>query len=266
MSSKFGSILRLAQKTFERGNESLFLNNFKLLQEMVNEITCKDLGIVNPDELFNDNRFANEKAPCSFMHIFENDNVSLSVFVMRGDFSMPLHDHPQMYGLVKVLYGKLRIQSYSMANIEEDMKQPFSLHNNKPFKVIREMPVTRTSSSACSVLTPIKNNFHELTAQDNVAAFFDILGPPYDTIIPKLGRRYCTFYNVKRPNGNLDLSSSSSMSIDKKEQEQQHEHEVVYLEKSIDSNNYYCDTLQTPKIVEEAVSLCNRELSAAKVQ
>lgn len=280
MSAKFRAILRLAQKTFERGNEALFYNNFNILQEMVNEISCKDFGITNPDEYFNNAmHYANaRRAPCSFMQIFENENVSMSIFIMHGDFSMPVHDHPSMYGLVKVLYGKLRVQSYTLATGDADNRPPYAHFNKKPVKVIREEPVTRSPTSECSILTPVQGNFHELTALQNVAAFFDILGPPYGTKLSKFGgQRNCTFYNVRPINGiaatappdkehdhnhgpqpNANATANANANANAKGDGA----DIVLLEKATGPNNYYCDTLEVPKFLEDTITHCEREFSA----
>lgn len=275
MSAKFRAILRLAQKTFERGNEALFFNNFNILQEMVNEISCKDFGIINPDEYFhNAMHYANaRRAPCSFMQIFENEDVSMSIFIMHGDFSMPLHDHPSMYGLVKVLYGKLRVQSYSLAMGDADNRPPYVHFNKKPVKVIREVPVTRSPTSECSILTPIQSNFHELTALQNVAAFFDILGPPYGTKLSKFGgQRNCTFYNVRPINGMTTTaatnkqhdSTTNTNTIANTNVKVDHD-DIVLLEKATGPNNYYCDSIDVPKFLEDTIAHCEREFSAAKL-
>lgn len=260
MSGKFRAVLQLAHKTFDRSNETLFVHNFNRLQELVNDISCKDLGISDPDDIFNSMALSNDKkAPCSYMHIYENDSISMSIFIMRGDFKMPLHDHPCMYGLVKVLYGKLRVQSYTIEGIDSDLMEPSGLYpllKTQPYRVKRELPVIRSPSSSCSILTPTRNNFHELTAIDSVAAFFDILAPPYGTVMPNLGRRFCTFYRARHIDDDTKQSSSN---------DDDNSHKTVLLEKITSPKHYYCDTLPTPKGVEEMALSCSGELTINKI-
>ncbi|XP_034050561.1 2-aminoethanethiol dioxygenase-like [Thalassophryne amazonica] len=43
--------------------------------------------------------------PVSYMHIYETENFSMGVFLLRGGASIPLHDHPDMHGMLKVCHG-----------------------------------------------------------------------------------------------------------------------------------------------------------------
>lgn len=53
------------------------------------------------------------RAPVTYIDVFENEDVSVGVFVLRNGATIPLHDHPYMYGVLKVIRGKVRIQSYT---------------------------------------------------------------------------------------------------------------------------------------------------------
>lgn len=58
-----------------------------------------------------------------------------------------------------------------------------------------EEPKHLNESTDAATLHPEKNNFHELTALDGPAAFFDILAPPYsETNDPSIDARHCSFF------------------------------------------------------------------------
>lgn len=98
---------------------------------------------------------------------------------------MPLHDHPKMSGLLKVISGKLKIQSYT--------RIPSANHSE--LLVSPEEPKILDSQSMTSFLDDKRSNFHEITALDEPAAFFDILSPPYSDITDTGPEsRHCHFY------------------------------------------------------------------------
>lgn len=98
---------------------------------------------------------------------------------------MPLHDHPNMCGMLKVISGKLEVRSYSRIP-----------PNNEVVHVQAENVKILTETSEASVLLPDVGNYHELTALDgNPAAFYDILSPPYsEQDDASEDARHCTFY------------------------------------------------------------------------
>lgn len=53
------------------------------------------------------------QAPITFVKVFHDENVSMGIFVLRNGARVPIHDHPNMHGVLKVVYGKVRLQSYT---------------------------------------------------------------------------------------------------------------------------------------------------------
>lgn len=108
----------------------------------------------------------------------------MSVFIIHKGYTMPLHDHPGMFGLLKVVSGTLEIRSYSRVpnSCEEIVVQP-------------EDPKTLNEASAASFLDEKVCNFHEISAVDGPAAFFDVLSPPYSDLNDDSPEsRHCHFY------------------------------------------------------------------------
>lgn len=53
-------------------------------------------------------------APCKFMKIYQNHHFQISVFILpRNGAKIPLHDHPNMYGIIKVIYGKINVKTFT---------------------------------------------------------------------------------------------------------------------------------------------------------
>ncbi|EDW18598.1 2-aminoethanethiol dioxygenase [Drosophila mojavensis] len=238
MTSHFISVLRQAFKTFDRANLASFNANLQLLKQLTDELTYRDLHI--KEELFRDDAANVTRAPCSYMHIFEDERFSMSLFIVRGSNSIPLHDHPMMYGLLRCIWGKLHVQSYSQKLAADEMVQYEK--NPTMVKVIAEEPSLVTAETSSALLTPRKRNYHQITQVGNgIAAFFDILSPPYDANMPKYGPRLCRFYRPKSDGDELQLQCIPSPS------------------------SYYCDLTPTPKSVLKCCFICAAEVYGATV-
>lgn len=127
MTSKIECVLRQALITFSGANTSkAFHDNLVKLKRNANELDARSVGLDfrllrwDTDESI---RNFNNLPECTFIHrhpapvtyieVFEDQNVSIGVFVLRDGAKIPLHDHPYMYGVLKVIYGKVKIQSYT---------------------------------------------------------------------------------------------------------------------------------------------------------
>lgn len=101
---------------------------------------------------------------------------------------MPIHDHPKMHGIIKIVSGSVKIQSYTRINPGDSE----ILVKNETVQEISARDVVT------SILTPDDCNYHEITAIDEPAAFFDILSPPYDQYDSQdrnENKRQCHFYS-----------------------------------------------------------------------
>ena len=107
---------------------------------------------------------------------------------------MPLHNHPGMNGILKVVHGSLNVTAYDKI-VDFDVKRE---QNNIP-KRLREtrmdwinrgfiIPVKHvfsntplSPSSNPLILNPESGNYHKIyNPGDEPAAFLDILSPPYN--------------------------------------------------------------------------------------
>mmetsp|Transcript_40644 Transcript_40644/g.95432 ORF Transcript_40644/g.95432 Transcript_40644/m.95432 type:complete len:329 (-) Transcript_40644:309-1295(-) len=124
------------------------------------------------------------EVPCiRYLHGYEKENkFSMGIFVFPPGATMPLHDHPGMCVVSKVLYGEIRSKSY-------DLIGPTGGVNGYKAFGPRERILAAPNTT---ILYPKMGNVHEFTAGPCGAALLDILLPPYDD------DRDCTFYETKR--------------------------------------------------------------------
>lgn len=202
MSQLFAKIVKEALKTFDRSNVASFTSNLSSLKKLTDQLTIEDIGLNFQLLKEQISRTCDENdcptSPCTYVHIFQNDYLSLSVFILKNDYQMPLHDHPLMHGILKPLSGQLLIQSFSKEYQPGDpIYNPNDLEN---VAVKVEEPLIVNDKSESILLTPVERNFHEIKALGEVGAFFDILSPPYETEIPEFGTRACNFFGKRLVN------------------------------------------------------------------
>ncbi|CAM9741418.1 unnamed protein product [Lampetra fluviatilis] len=147
--------------------------------------------------------------PVSYMEIAEGVHFSMGIFVLRAGASIPLHDHPGMHGLLKVLYGELRLSEWDRGPRREpagsraaadpappEFKPPLRAWQRPLVRASRYRGQQRLSALApCRLLTPHRGNLHRVDAVGGPAAFLDILAPPYS---PDTGRD-CHYYRPLVP-------------------------------------------------------------------
>ncbi|XP_006630446.1 2-aminoethanethiol (cysteamine) dioxygenase a [Lepisosteus oculatus] len=229
MTSLIQKIARQARTTFRnRGSSSIgenskvFLENHSKLRDLLAEIRSEDLKIV-PRKVDSAAISLPHTPPVTYMHICETDAFSMGVFLLKNGSSIPLHDHPGMNGMLKVLYGKVRISCFDKldkpadAACEAQFTAPQVPYRKDALRrsVLRSIGEYTEESGPC-ILTPQKDNLHQIDAVDGPTAFLDILAPPYD---PDDGRD-CHYYKLLQP-----VSDNSG-----KKSESQEQQEVWLLE------------------------------------
>jgi hypothetical protein len=135
---------------------------------LINSITLGELGLgrQSPRHYF-------DEPVC--MEICSRSNFSLAVFILPAGHRLPIHDHPQMTVLCKLITGTLLYRSFTPNNGLYDCTQMIKTENDPSW-----------------YLTPKEGNFHELAAEDH-CVLFDVLLPPY-----KEPERCCSYYDAKQ--------------------------------------------------------------------
>ncbi|XP_066158089.1 2-aminoethanethiol dioxygenase [Euwallacea fornicatus] len=202
------NVLKQAILTFttKKQKPESFPANLEGLISLLNNTTSEHVNF--PNQFMNPQLWEHpEKAPVSCIEIFEDDHVTMGIFVLKPNGKLPLHNHPQMHGLIKVIAGKVKIVSYSI-NTEktkdvdqksiQDSKAPMQF-KSRPSTCgivtaeLNDITVVGPNSPTC-VLDPEIKNLHEIESLDGPAAFLDILAPPYDYPLPGYETRKCSYY------------------------------------------------------------------------
>uniref|UniRef100_A0A0N7ZBY2 2-aminoethanethiol dioxygenase n=1 Tax=Scylla olivacea TaxID=85551 RepID=A0A0N7ZBY2_SCYOL len=224
MASLIQNIARLAIHTFRRDPQlspTSYKAHYDQLCDLLARLTPSDLKI-DPALLVDRGRFNPNRdgAPVTYMQIYEDLDLTICVFILKRGVRLPLHDHPGMCGLLKVVHGMVSIQSYSfipetnsearngdpgvptLPNLQELpghtlTRAPTFLHTQVLAATKHPIQNITASQPACQ-LSPGANNLHEIHSVDGPAAFLDILSPPYGTD-ERLGlERDCHYYKEVR--------------------------------------------------------------------
>lgn len=218
MTSLIQNIARLAIHTFRRDTQlspTSYKAHYDQLCDLLARLTPSDLKI-DPALLVDRGRFNPNRdgAPVTYMQIYEDLDLTICVFILKRGVRLPLHDHPDMCGLLKVVHGMVSIQSYTFSpetnseatngdtgaptlqNPDTGMptpRPPGFLHT-RVLAATKHPTQTVTASQPACQLSPGANNVHEIHSVDGPAAFLDILSPPYGTD-ERLGyERDCHYY------------------------------------------------------------------------
>lgn len=171
-----------------------------------------------------------EKAPCTFINVYECDLFTVTIFILRTGYTMPIHDHPGITGILKVVAGHIQLQSYTKRSKDSGGIQKIKLGQHVEVKP--EELLTLGTNNGVAILTPTERNYHEMSAVgDEPAAFIDILSPPYEEGPGSV--RNCSYYRRV-------LAGNKA-----------------YLEKVPAPYSYYCDSLYYQLQEEDTTSSLN---------
>lgn len=188
----------MALKTFERtksdSNPKLhfkstpeeFKSNLHQLKQIVNNLKYCDLGLENSKSIIDPDK---QVAPVTCINVMTHRDVSIGMFIVKAGSRIPLHNHPNMHGLLKIVYGTVDIKEYTkwQPDAVNDIEFPALLQENPHFyekgfcfPADKEVHTNVESTYDAILLSPDKNNYHEIhSVGEGPAAFFDILAPPY---------------------------------------------------------------------------------------
>lgn len=229
-SSSILSIIQQAKQTFAdilATNPMNYEENDQIdsLRRSMNKLTKYDLNFTLFDHLHqsqtlnsidqkNLDRFLHSSAPVFYMKLYEDSIISVGIFIIKSHHRIPLHDHPHMFGLIKVLDGQGHLNAYNV-QLEK---------NANELLCTKQISTSINSQSDTAVIYPTKSNIHEIYAsQDHHCAFLDILSPPYSN------ENDCTCY--------MAIPSTQSTT-------ESNENEKNYILKRIFDEEYYTESLQ----------------------
>lgn len=186
MAAPIQKLAQLSAKIFgSLSPDKITADHLTHLARAMNNITADDV-FFDPREIEDRDaklQLLGQDAPVTFMHIHEDNQFAMAVFILKSGGVLPLHDHPGMHGLVKVISGQVKIVSYSGVDhkpIPDGVRRTIGSGNKNIKTVRRHNDVVLSAEDGCSVLTPSVENFHEIRPVTPMAAFLDILAPPYE--------------------------------------------------------------------------------------
>uniref|UniRef100_A0A915DZY9 protein xylosyltransferase n=1 Tax=Ditylenchus dipsaci TaxID=166011 RepID=A0A915DZY9_9BILA len=179
-------LLRLAPLTAKlnpsSSSGSNIIQDLKALVGMVTQSTFHKFATL-PDPVPFKSRL---RAPIYFLPVHETADYESSIVGFRcaGD-KIPLHNHPNMFGFVKAIRGKILVSSFSwMHPNDEDVlvnekRNDFKCVGRRPVKCEGSLllSVSDQPDEAVAVLGPLQGNIHSVQAVEDGAAFFDLLVP-----------------------------------------------------------------------------------------
>jgi cysteamine dioxygenase len=164
--------------------------------EMCDGVTLAELNISEADiEAMERQRL------CRCMHVCDDDNFEMNIFIIPKGKSLPFHDHPGMTVVSKVVRGTLRLRSLSQIRANDN--PPLSKRARTAASAESSSPTTevKTPSDPAWFLSPTIGNYHELFAE-STCIVFDVLMPPY-----KPPERDCTYYKLSADGSSLERAS-----------------------------------------------------------
>ncbi|XP_026172273.1 2-aminoethanethiol (cysteamine) dioxygenase a [Mastacembelus armatus] len=187
-------------KSSANGDSKLFTDKQSELISLMSALRATDLKIAPRKSKSSSGAAGLRNPPVTYMHICETEVFSMGVFLLRTGASLPLHDHPGMNGMLKVLYGRVRVRCFdkledhlTVNTIPPHFDPPLAPHQSASLRRSKFRSVTEYSeNSGPCLLTPLRDNLHQIDAVGGPAAFLDILAPPYN---PDEGRD-CHYYKI----------------------------------------------------------------------
>ncbi|KAM3859460.1 2-aminoethanethiol (cysteamine) dioxygenase a [Diretmus argenteus] len=239
-------IARQARLTFRAlkassasGDGKLFSDKQSELVALVTAVRAADLKISPRKPTPVSGAAELQSPPVTYMHICETEEFSMGVFLLGAGASIPLHDHPGMNGMLKVLYGKVSIRCFD--KLENNLTANATLPRFEPPLALFQTGSLRRSvfrlvgeyseNSGPCLLTPLRDNIHQIEAVDGPVAFLDILAPPYD---PDSGRD-CHYYKVLQTVAEGDGKANTE-----KQGEEEEKEETTWLLEIPQPEDFWC--------------------------
>lgn len=176
-------------------SNSAFSTLYSFLSNEVTKLSVE----ANYSILF-DKIYAYNNKKMLYFPIEENSQFTIAIFFFPKGIQMPLHDHPNMMVISKILEGEVERTSIDFKNDDVQINLPKKIYFNDKMDeelIIKDLKLKKDvlKKEELDYLTPSKYNLHQFKAREN-SAMLDILVPSYN-----LKERYCNFYEILKEEG-----------------------------------------------------------------
>jgi cysteamine dioxygenase len=149
--------------------------------EAMNNLSLDDIGI--------DVNIVRSLKYSACMNVCTTPLFDIAIFLIPAGNQLPIHDHPNMTVLSKLLIGQLSTRSFTPLS-------PIQLNSKIEATMISGI---KSSEDPTWLLSPTENNIHEFIAL-STCVVFDVLMPPYT-----FPERPCTYYKADQQNENTNI-------------------------------------------------------------
>jgi hypothetical protein len=134
--------------------------------------------------------------PIETYTITSNPLFTISLFVLSSSAHLPIHDHPSMRVITKLLMGSLRIQSYTLPPTSDSGSDSTASSSDEgpcPALVdVTDLTIVEGggggSGKSLKTIGKGSPNLHSLHPLSETVVFLDIQSPPYSD------EQSCTYY------------------------------------------------------------------------
>lgn len=164
----------------ERGVDSPQL---AALRTSLSALTLQDFGLIKLESCF-------EAGTISLINVYPNKSLWLGLFCMAQGTRFPLHDHPDMIGMTRLIHGHISYRSMDILSSTAGLSEA------------KLQTAGEAQHSALLWLTPSCGNIHEIQAIQS-SVLLDLFIPNYSS------SRVCTYFEEISSEGDEVVLSSS---------------------------------------------------------
>lgn len=180
---KVWNVIEEAKKAGCLGSDATLLR----LREAVKEVSLDEVGLAVEAAREHAGLGMHASRKITYLHVYEDEDLSVGIFCLPARSRIPLHDHPGMSVVSRVLFGDLHIRSFDW-----DPNIPCSSSAERVALGVSDRVLRSTDVPV--ILKPSSGgNIHQFTALTDCAVL-DLLSPPYSTE----HNRDCTYYMLKK--------------------------------------------------------------------
>jgi len=164
------TVYRHAERLYESsGSEEL-----DALSSAMLHLSAKELGLSPPPPM-------PTGGAIGYQGVHSDRRFSMGIFILPAGTCIPLHDHPDMSVLSKLLFGSLRVTWFDMPAAEQRKQPILGFGRRRPRRIACDPPQMRVvdASSGTLMLDAVRGNVHQFEAIEDTAVF-DVLLPPYN--------------------------------------------------------------------------------------